>query len=1412
VNRLTVVVKQGVGEVRGSVVGIEADEIQASPFVQTAFLVEQHAEQVDGELIGAKIRRLRLEPRLLEPANLAQLALAAPAKVLLDTEPTAQIVILLDGLDIATRADHGSALFRWLCEGVLPKNVKLVITSRPTADADDLMAMRGREHVKVIKVDPADERVRADLVMYARQQLRGPDVERIVRARGMLLDQFHREVVARAAGNFLYLVSVARALRGATADGDDELASELLNLDGFPPGVEGLYAKFVTMARLDLRASGVSGKSQAPGNTTDWENLGQPLLGILTVARTPLHLEQLSAFAGVPNEREDIERVLGTLRWLLGQRGSRLSLFHESIAEFFVSDQTRQQFPNCHIDETTYHAKIVEYYHTGSVTWADVNWARADRYGLAHISYHLERERPRPAAELTELICPSLRRAIRAKFGGEQYFLQHIDRAAAHATRAGDPASGLAQVMYLGVARHQAARSSAVLAPKILGLLARVGRLEEALEHLDAIPPSLHKFEGTLQIWRYAHPAGDDPSRIELLERLVEVALTVPQHHARHPDKWSQSLRAIMVAARLLAAHDLDRALRLWAHGQHTVRGWDLHGEPPDPVYQSAAEVEPSVDKACDLISKMSGDRADAYLQLAARADSTEIRGVLHKAETSVKEREPYGRLAGLAHLAAIWASYDPTVSDRLLTELPSEVFRAAGDEKLARTRTQSLANERLNRFFAEAVNEASLTAGDEELAETLVQAAVELREVGPDTSRLLLSRLDLTVAHGHTESAFIKAIQLWTQWGEPSRARALAERLLAWGHSPRTKLEVAAALGKPDRRQELEEIERAYSQIPRPGSAPGSFQADRRQDELVDVARRFAELDTARAEQVAREIPQLQSNVPGRSPVLIDQDILPTMANPDWEPHRARDRYTVLAEIAHRRLDCGEPYTAVNSILDEALHSADLEPPLVNSPRPAPYVKISVPGPMPVRGRKPLEAVPGAVIFYNVTNEWSLRAEQHFYRNPADAIRALCLGPYTLARTIRVVTEQVADSNLPLACMVVRTISDAEERAIGLAQMHLAAHQPDHDRGAEALSRELDRTLAAIERYRWTFHDVPGAEDKAWTYLRPDHRVAFEVAVRALGCRPQDWEAVQSFAYLSHALATSQATWLSGLFATETIAKRPLDPTVAMSHAAILDGRWMQGQEDFLVDIARVAAAYQDFRISAAVPDYPSTAVQARIGRPIYSAAIDLLTSVPGPRLSPNFKKKMQTLVEEDATLPAVTGLIALAAEVRPECDDDIRDLSVLVIERARDQTPAARLDTLAQLAGLRGLVDLVDPVELLNEAEHCVLRHPHEHWVPDNVIARLFPVLITHHPDVALRTLYKAVSTRWEFAMSLLEHAARVIVDILGPTATTTLASAVRRGLACTSNDETVPDVVDGVDIGHLAQLRPNGVMEAQ
>jgi hypothetical protein len=81
--------------------------VVASPFHRTAMLsVELTADVVRGSLIGLDIGRANLEPRLLEPSNLAQLVLVGPAEVLLTKDPAARIVILLDALDEA--ASEGS--------------------------------------------------------------------------------------------------------------------------------------------------------------------------------------------------------------------------------------------------------------------------------------------------------------------------------------------------------------------------------------------------------------------------------------------------------------------------------------------------------------------------------------------------------------------------------------------------------------------------------------------------------------------------------------------------------------------------------------------------------------------------------------------------------------------------------------------------------------------------------------------------------------------------------------------------------------------------------------------------------------------------------------------------------------------------------------------------------------------------------------------------------------------------------------------------------------------------------------------------------------------------------------------------------------------------------------------------------
>lgn len=87
----TVIVHQDVDEVEtgGRLVGIRIDDLHASPFHRTAIRIEQQITKTAGTVTGLEVGNATLEPRLLEPDNLAQLALIGPAGVLLQEDPEA---------------------------------------------------------------------------------------------------------------------------------------------------------------------------------------------------------------------------------------------------------------------------------------------------------------------------------------------------------------------------------------------------------------------------------------------------------------------------------------------------------------------------------------------------------------------------------------------------------------------------------------------------------------------------------------------------------------------------------------------------------------------------------------------------------------------------------------------------------------------------------------------------------------------------------------------------------------------------------------------------------------------------------------------------------------------------------------------------------------------------------------------------------------------------------------------------------------------------------------------------------------------------------------------------------------------------------------------------------------------------
>jgi len=233
-----------------------------------------------------------------------------------------------------------------------------------------------------------------------------------------------------------------------------------------------------------------------------------------------------------------------------------------------------------------------------------VDWSTVDRYGLVHLAEHAVCCGPEVADKAIELACGGLRRAVRASLGSDRHFLRLLDVLSERVINQYPLDTGLPAVLYLGVVRRQLQRGLRSLAPAVFGLLARLGRTEEALEHLAALPPSLHQFEAAMEIVSHHQPHG-----AELLELTVEAALSVP-------------------------AGEIQRV----GQGKHPLKRAAIHG-----------------------------DRAGAYLDLAARADAAEVPDLLRLAEESLPDASLADRLCDRARLVVAWAPIDPGAARRNL-------------------------------------------------------------------------------------------------------------------------------------------------------------------------------------------------------------------------------------------------------------------------------------------------------------------------------------------------------------------------------------------------------------------------------------------------------------------------------------------------------------------------------------------------------------------------------------------------------------------------------------------------------------------------------------------------------------------------------------------------------------------------
>ncbi|MEU6955906.1 hypothetical protein [Streptomyces sp. NPDC045714] len=1370
---LSVVVQQHIDSVaaEGRVIGIRIDDLKVSPFHRTAALeVEQRIRDVAGTATGVQIGTAHLEPRLLDPDNLAHLALIGPAQVLAEQDPEARIVILLDAVDEIADDDTTEPrkrVLHWLARSPqLPANVKVVMASRPHAGLRLFRAAR-EELLTDVVIDAGSPQVVGDLRTYADRVLERQAVLAAEGARGNVPGSTKRHAVSRAAGNFLYLATYARALVDAAERQDDDLVDKLLLFSGVPGRLPGLYGFFLELVREELRTW-----PRVPGTSEQgsWEGVGLPIIGVLTVAREALTEDQLTALSGTPVREEPAQKVLSSLRWLLDRRSDRIAFFHTSVNEFLAGQEAREEHPECWVDETRWHEQITHHYRGTAPSWADLNWLQVDRYGLAHLVAHVLKAGPRHSAEAVDMVCPGLRRAVRGEFGAARRFLELVDSIAHHVADGATVATGLPALTYLGVVRHQAAQSSNALPPRVIGLLARTGRVMEALEHAAGITPSLWQVTAFAEILQYAPAGPDTPPTDDLLDLLAESALAVPTDNDVLVGNHEADV-AIIATARLLASHDVDRALRMWRWGRERSPRSGRFAEGPDDLYRIAAAAEQDMDRTRTLIGRIGGERWGDYLDAAERAAPAMVVPLLREAEKSLKSAGPADRVLALARLAALWAAQDSDTSRCLLAEVRAQVFAAAREK---------------------------------DLGSRLVKAAAALEDVARTTARLVLACLD-TCSHDYWVA--LDGARLWVRWGAPERARTLVAPYLTAARDDWKNFAAMKASGSADRAEALRLLERDHAAIPRPSTDPNAhvtFSSERDND-LVSLVERMAEYDLARAAQMARGITE-------------------TTWRDDWwwrdraattAPARevfGRDRASLLSGIAHLHVARGESGPGA-AILEEVLRAAERPAPLRGGGGPGQFFMTSTSPESHERSsgnRLARLNIDGMLAAFNMSNHWAARAQGHFYRHPADVIRAVELGAHSgLDRVVRRFARRLAGRDLSRAGTLISSIADPVERAIGFAELHRMAHGPGgtapHTPEATMFSREVDRALGELPRYRWTSALADDSDGKAWAYVRPDHRVRFELALLALGCRKEDWRAIEGLPYLNHARRQSVLLWVSEVYAADMMDnRRPFQGARDIHVQNLSPERDLDGN-DALAKIVLAEAAHHEYRIAREVPGYSPRMPRVRWDDPVYAAAVDLVTPVPGARLSPGFTRRLRGMLD-DGPLPAAAGLLGFAGEARPENRRELRELAAAVIARARDGS-AIGLDTLTILAESPVLGDLVDPVALLHEAARCELTWPGERWVSHDVVARLFPVLLERAPTIALRKFYEVISSDWPLAMSMLEQAPDALTSALDADAVTVLGVAIAQGLACTSPEGMAPQVVDGVRLGQLAGGPGNG-----
>ncbi|HEX3251655.1 MAG TPA: hypothetical protein VHS05_19625 [Pyrinomonadaceae bacterium] len=1034
-----------------SVVGVKIEDLKVSPFYRTAIRVQQNVVGLAGGLTGVEISRATIEPRLLERDTLSNLALFDPALVLARKEPDKTIVVLIDALDELIGKSGGNTILDWLETIAEPApNIRFVLSSRPSDRLRTLESVRGAS-LEVINIEAESSQVTRDVRLFATTLFN--ETQALVKAPEITPEVAVTSLAKAAQGNFAYLTAYGRALRAAVAADSKEQLEELLEFESLPSGLSQLYAAFARRIRRQIETLGsldiASPRGPNDEVTPAWEGVGQRLLSVLAVAFAPLSLKQLMALGGIRVWESAANNVLQTLRPFLDLSDSGWKLFHSSLGEFLTS-KAADEAVDVAIAAPEWHARIIRYYRGGSGSWADVDWRKVDSYGLVHVADHVAASDDDPFA-VTQLVTANLREASKERFLSDLPFRHIVQTAQHNVISAGTVADVLSEGVFLQLGLIGLGLSASELAPAVYGLMARLGRVDEALARADVLEPGLRKFR-TLEAIVKSTPAElrSKLGPLDGVERLVGAAIEVPVTAGPLVGFLGYDLGTCLHdAAEAMVPHDFARALQLAELADKHERA----AKAIDDVYCAAADLA-SPEKALELLSQMQSRRLECAIAAAEKAPAGATRDALITFATAhLDDESSYDRLPLLARLLVVSSTDNSGSAAENATKLRSmieEAFSPKSGEDESSISAWSVPR------VAEIVHDADAT-----LAEKILTSCD--RETEPLASTL------------------VAAARVWSKWGRPDEARQRLNRAveicrnLNWYGPARDLAEAARVAASFDQQWGENLADEAVALVEPEVQRDDPHERDRLDGILSGMVQHFREEDFERALKIARWSKGdwihggSWDSTDGRGGIaVLGLDLA------DSDPSRAAELLAECLANAEEDVQLGRP-----------------DPKLVHRGLflPVDEASSSTPGTMQVAS--------AATYATNSVNYWVNGRKWRSFNSPADVLRSVdSVFPATAswARAVAVAVQTVAKIDLERAMSMALWPADPCERLLALAALPRMLADTDP---------RLSATLSAI---RATQSDLPVYEPEidlssapqgpVLAYLDPTLRARFEAAL----------------------------------------------------------------------------------------------------------------------------------------------------------------------------------------------------------------------------------------------------------------------------------------------------------------------------